>query len=479
MLRRTLPALLLVALVSGCSMAPRYTRPSLGSPEAWRDSIATPDTTIADTPWWELFGDDTLRQLVETSLTENQDLKIAVERIEEARARYGFAKGDYYPHIDAGATGGKFRASAGSLFHLPEGQALESEIYSVDARATWELDFFGRIRNASAAEKARMLAADQGRRAVVITLVADVGQAYMELRDFDRRLEIARRTLESRREYVDLARTRFEGGVTPEGDLRQAESEYQVVRITIFDLEKLIAQKEHHLSALLGRLPESIARGRAVDALPMPPQIPAGLPSRLLERRPDITEAELQLIAANAKIGEAKALLFPRISLTGSFGYASPELEDFFVGANQSWNFLGNLLQPIFHGGQNRRRVQVTESQQRQAVYDYERTVIGAMREVEDALVSYHKSGEQRSAQRERVAADRKVLELAETRYRGGVAAYLEVLDAQRSLFSAEIDEAETIRNHVVSLIQVYKALGGGWTEAAATPEGAETGEQK
>jgi outer membrane protein, multidrug efflux system len=472
MVRRAFLVVVVAALLAGCSLAPKYTRPELPSPEAWRDSIATPDTTIADTPWWELFGDDTLREVVETALTENQDLKIAVERIEEARARYGFAKGDFYPQVDLGATGGKLQASSGSLFHLPEGQA-ETPIYALSASATWELDFFGRIRNASAAEKAGMLAADQGRRAVVITLVAEVGQAYMELRDFDRRLEIARRTLESRREYMDLARVRFEGGVTPETDLRQAESEYQRIRIANFELEKLVSQKENQLSALLGRMPQSIARGRAVDAMPVPPQIPAGLPSRLLERRPDILESEQQLIAANAHIGEAKALLFPRISLTGNFGFASTDLDQFFVGANQSWNLLGNLLQPIFHGGKNRRRVQVTESQQRQAVYAYERTVVNAMRDVDDALVAYHKSGEQRSAQAARVEAERKVLDLAESRYRGGVAPYLEVLDAQRSLFSAEIDEAETIRNHVVALIQVYKALGGGWPQtAAAGPEG-------
>jgi len=476
MWRRTLPALLLVALAFGCSLAPRYTRPELPSPEAWRDSIATPDTTIAETPWWELLGDEKLKELVEIALTENQDLKIAVERIEEARARYGFAKGDFYPHVDAGAAGGQLQASQGSLLHLPEGGALETHLYALEASASWELDFFGRVRNASAAEKAKMLAADQGRRAVVISLVADVGQAYVELRDLDRQLEIARQTLESRREYLDLARVRFEGGVTPEGDMRQAESEYQRIRIIIFELEKLISQKENQLSVLLGRMPASIARGRTVDALPVPPQIPAGLPSSLLDRRPDLREAEQQLIAANARIGEAKALLFPRISLTGSFGYASTEMDEFFVGANQSWNFLGQLLQPLFHGGQNRRRVQVTESQQRQAVYSYESTVIRAMREVEDALVSYHKAGEQRTAQQARVEAERRVLDLAESRYRGGVAPYLEVLDAQRSLFSAEIDEAETMRNHVVSLIQIYKALGGGWPQAAAPPAESESG---
>jgi len=478
MARRSSVAFVAVALLAGCSLAPKYSRPPIESPAAWRDSVAVPDTTIANTPWWELFEDEQLHELIQIALAENQDLEIAVERIEEARARYGFARADLYPGVDVGATAGQIRSSAGSIVHLPEGEALETPIYSLDAKLSWELDFFGRARNASAAEKALMLAADEGRRAVVISLVSDVARTYTELRVLDRRLEIARRTLESRREYMELARVRFEGGVTPEGDLRQAESEYFRIVIAISEIEKQLAQKENEISVLLGRMPASIARGRTVESMPTPPVIPAGLPSQLLDRRPDIRTAEQVLISKNARIGEAKALLFPRFSLTGAYGFASTELEDFFVVPNQSWNLLGSVLQPLFHAGKNRRRVEVTESQQRQALYEYERTVIRAMREVEDALVSYRKSGEQRIAQADRVTAQRKVLDLSESRYKGGVAPYLEVLDAQRSLFEAEIDETETIRNHVGSLIQIYKALGGGWPQAAPPPE-QQSGEQK
>jgi multidrug efflux system outer membrane protein len=217
----------------------------------------------------------------------------------------------------------------------------------------------------------------------------------------------------------------------------------------------------------MGRMPTDIQRGDPLEQQPTPTQIPAGLPSTLLERRPDIREAEEQLIAANARIGEAKALLFPRITLTGAFGWASSEIDNFFTDVNQSWNILGSLVQPLFNAGKNKRRVEVTQSQQRQAAYAYQRTVVRAIQEVEDALVGYRKAGEQRISQHARVQAERKVLELAEARYRGGVADYLEVLDAQRSLYTAEIAETEAIQNHYIELIRIYKSLGGGWPSSA------------
>jgi multidrug efflux system outer membrane protein len=291
----------------------------------------------------------------------------------------------------------------------------------------------------------------EARRAVAITLVSDVARAYVELRDLDRRLEIALRTLESRREYVGLARDRFEGGVTPELDWRQAEAEFHRVQAFVYEIEKLVVQKENELSLLLGGNPGSVPRGRAVDAQPIPPEVPAGLPAQLLERRPDVREAEQRLVSATARIGEAKAMLYPRISLTGSYGFASTDLSELLDGSSQSWNIFAGLLQPIFNAGKNKRRVEVRESQQRQAVYDYERTLLQALREVEDSLIGLRKSGEQRGSQRERVAAERKVVELSELRYRGGVAAYLEVLDAQRSLFDAEIDETASVSTHVTS----------------------------
>jgi outer membrane protein, multidrug efflux system len=482
---RRLLALSLALLGAGCALGPNYKRPAVPTPQAWREIPAAEAETLANTPWWVVFDDPPLQELVRIALQENKDLKIAVERIEEARARYGFAKADLWPKVDLNATGGYLRFSGGSLVHTPTGdekgtaEGIKTPIYALSADVSWEIDFLGRIRRTTEAQRALFLGTQEARRSTVLTLVADVARAYFQLRAFDRQLEIARRTIQSRREYVQLARDRFEGGLTPELDLRQAEAELRRVETVVFDLERLVALTENELSVLLGRNPGGVVRGRGVDEQSLPAAVPAGLPSALLDRRPDLREAEQGLAAATANIGAAKALLFPRIALTGSFGFASTDLDTLFDGPSKSWNLIGNLLQPIFNAGKNKRRLEVTESQQRQTLYAYERSILQAFRETDDALVSYRKRGEQRLAQSERVKAERKVLELAELRYRGGVAAYLEVLDAQRSLFGAELDETDTIGAHLVSLVQLYKALGGGWPSApepAAPPDGAPPG---
>ena len=473
---RRLLTLSLVFLCAGCALGPNYKRPAVPTPPAWRDLPAAEANSLANTPWWELFDDPQLQELVRIALLENKDLKIAVERIEEARARYGFTKADLWPGVDVNGTAGRLRFNGGSLVHTPEGGAgaepTETSIYALNAGVTWEIDFFGRIRRATEAQKALFLGTEEARRSTVLTLVADVAQAYLEMRAFDLQLEIARRTIESRREYVVLARDRFEGGLTPEIDLRQAEAELRRVLVVTHELELLIALKENELSVLLGRNPGPIPRGRSVREQKVPAAVPAGLPSALLDRRPDVRVAEQRLAAATADIGQAKALLFPRISLTGNWGFTSTEFDTLFDGPSKAWNLIGNLLQPVFHAGKNRRRVEMTESQQRQVLYEYERTILQAFRETEDSLVSYRKTGDQQVAQVERVEAERKVLELAELRYRGGVAAYLEVLDAQRSLFGAELDETHTAATHLVSLVHLYKALGGGWPAAPAPPAG-------
>jgi multidrug efflux system outer membrane protein len=469
------PLIAVAVLASGCALGPNYERPQVPVPPTWRELPAAEAESLANTPWWELFDDPQLQELVRVALAENRDLKIAVERIEEARARYGFTRADLYPHVDIGATAGKLRFNGGTLMHLPEGEtageATETPIYNASAGVSWEIDFFGRIRRATEAQRALLLGTEEARRSTVLTLVADVARAYFELRALDLQLEIARRTIESRREYAVLARDRFEGGVTPEVDMRQAEAELRRVEVIVFDLQRLIAFKENQLSVLLGRNPGDVARGKAVTEQKTPAGVPAGLPAALLDRRPDVRVAEQRLAAATADIGQAKALLFPRISLTGNFGFTSTEADTWFEGPSKAWNLLGNLLQPVFHAGKNRRRVEMTESQQRQVLYDYERTILEAFRETEDALVSYRLTGSQQLAQLERVRAERKVLELAEMRYRGGVAAYLEVLDAQRSLFTAELDETQTIGAHLVSLVELYKALGGGWPGEPLPPD--------
>ncbi|MCU0303072.1 MAG: efflux transporter outer membrane subunit [Thermoanaerobaculales bacterium] len=456
MTRRILLAVLLLPAAAACTVGPDYQRPPVTTPDEWRQAAAV-DASLANVPWWELFEDDQLRSLIKIALEENHDLKIAVERIEEARALYGYSRADLYPQIDASA-------SAGALQAAPADDSTER--YTLDVGLSWEVDLFGRIRRANEAEYANLVATEEARRAVAISLVSAVAQAYVELRDLDERLAIAQRTLESRREYVTLALDRFSGGVTPELDWRQAEAEMHRIEAIVHQLEAQVVQKENEISFLLGRSPGSVLRGRSVGDQVVPPAVPAGLPAGLLEQRPDIREAEQQLIATNALIGEAKAMLYPRIALTGSYGAASSDLDDLLDGSSEAWNIFAGLVQPIFNAGKNRRRVEVRESQARQAAYAYERAVLQALREVEDALVGLEKAAQQRAAQAERVVAEQTVLELSEVRYLGGVTDYLEVLDAQRSLFNAENDAVAAVSDHVTWLIRLYRALGGGWPVA-------------
>jgi len=482
---RRLIAVCLAVVAAGCALGPNYERPKVPTPPTWRELPAAEAQTIANTPWWQVFQDPQLQELIRVALAENRDLKIAAERVEEARARYGFTKADFWPKVDLSGTAGRLKFSEGSFTHTPGGDVAganidtERSVYAVSGDVSWEIDFFGRIRRSSEAQQAAYLGTEQARRATVLALVADVARVYFELRDADRRLDVARRTIESRREYLQLAKDRFEGGITPEIDYRQAEAELRRVETVVFDLELLTALKENELSVLLGRNPGPVTRGWSMDEQKFPGVVPPGLPADILDRRPDVRVAEQGLAAATANIGAAKALLFPRIALTGSYGFASTDLDTLFDAPSKSWNLIGNLLQPIFGAGKNKRRVEVTESQQRQALYAYENTVLQAFRETEDALMGYRKTGEQRVAQGDRVRAERKVLELAELRYRGGVAAYLEVLDAQRSLFNAELEESQTIGSNLVSLVRLYKALGGGWPEspeaAPAQPAAAAT----
>jgi multidrug efflux system outer membrane protein len=460
--RRTALVVLFGCLAGGCRLGPDYERPPVVAPERWRELSAAEAASMANTPWWELFEDRQLQEYIRIALAENKDLKIAVERIEEARALYGISRADLFPRVNASGSVGRARVSEKGPLAVP-GADVEDNFISLGADLAWEIDIFGRVRRATEAQRAILLATEQAQRSVVIALVAAVAQAYIELRDFDRRLEIARDTVESRRAYVELARVRFQGGLTSELDWRQAEAELHRTQSFLYDFERLVGQKENELSLLLGRNPGALARGRSIDVQPVPPAIPAGLPSELLDRRPDLLEAEQLLVSQNARIGEAKALLYPRFSLTGFFGWESTDFDDLFTAPARTWSISGNVLQAIFNSGENLARVEAAESRQRQALYGYERAILQAFREVEDALIGYRKTGDQQGSQRDRVGAEKRVLRLAELRYRGGVAAYLEVLDAQRSLFDSELDEVSAVTDHFLWLIRLYKALGGGW----------------
>jgi multidrug efflux system outer membrane protein len=301
---------------------------------------------------------------------------------------------------------------------------------------------------------------------VAVSVIAEVAQAYLDIRDLDARVEIAKATVTSRRSYVEMAKLRFEGGKTPELDLRQAEAELGRVETILFDLERRLAEREHDLTFLLGRNPGTVPRGRPLAEIPVPPKIPAGLPAALLRRRPDIRAAEQRLIAANARIGEAEALLYPRIALTAQAGYASTQMSEFLKSPAGFWELIGGLTAPIWDWGKNRARVRETEAVMRQAVILYERSIRLALRDVEDALVAYRKAVAGLESNGRRTAAQRNVLTLSEARYRGGVSTYLEVLDAQRELFDAELQQAAALRDRIVSVVRLYRALGGGWEAA-------------
>jgi multidrug efflux system outer membrane protein len=454
-------ALVLAFLLAACAAGPDYVRPTVESPVSWSDTTATKDSTIANVEWWKVFQDSVLQQLVDTALVNNKDLKIATERILEAAASFGYTKADFWPHLDVNLGAGGVKGRGGD----PAGT------FRAGGTLSWEIDLFGRIRRAAEAEEAILFATEEARRGVIVALVAEVGRAYMDLRDADRRAEIARRTLASRKEYVDYSKTRFEGGVTSETDWRQAEAEYFRTASFLSEFERRVRVSENELSILLGRNPGPILRGRSIDQQAVLPEVPAGIPSSLLERRPDIRAAEQELISSNARIGEAKALLYPQLSLTGVGGVESSTLSTLFNGPAVAWSLLGGLVQPLFNAGKNTARVEFTESQMRQTLYFYESTIQQAFREVEDGLITYRKTGEQRSSQNSRVVAQRQVLNLAELRYRGGTTNYLEVLDAQRSLFEAEIDEVQATSSQLKSMIQLYKALGGGWSQELAAAQ--------
>lgn len=468
-MKRTLPILAIAAFVlTACTtLGPPNEQPAVPVPETWREGPAT-NESFANVEWFQVYDDPVLQQLIRESLGNNRDLRIAVERVVEARARYGVSRADLYPQVGASATGGYYDAR-------DTGIKENDQLWSVGVDASWEVDLFGRVRSGNQVALANFLATEEAQRAATMTVVYAVARAYFELRDLDQELDITRRTLEDRKKYVDLVQALFEGGVRSEIDYRQAEGEYYNIEISLKDLERFVVTKENELSFLVGRNPGPIERGRPIDQQNLGASVPAGIPSTLLERRPDILEAEQVLYAANGEIGVAKALLFPRISLTAGLGGVSDDLGQVFSSTNLVSNLLANVFQPIFEGGRLRRNVEVTESQQRQALSNYQQVVLNAFRETEDSLISYQKTVEQSASYNARVNALRIVLRLTEAAYEGGVTDYLRVLDAQRSLYDAELTAVQNYRDQLVSLATLYRALGGGWSEPAAPAESTST----
>ena len=460
-------ALLLSAalLASGCTVGPNYKRPAVSMPGSYRgagfdEETKTQLAALGDQKWWDIFQDEQLRTLVHTALDQNYDLRIAASRVLEARAQLGITRADQFPTLGAGAGIGDARLAQAKF--LP---VFETSTGQANVSADWQIDFWGKYRRATEAARASLLASEWARREVVSTLVANVASAYFQLRSFDLQLEISKRTLNSRQESLRLTRILSDGGSTSLLDVRQAEQLVFTASAEVPVLEQQIEQQENFLSILLGQNPGDIPRGQTLTQQRQFPDVPAGLPSSLLERRPDIQQAEAQLVAANAEIGVARAAYFPQISLSGAGGFQSSALSSLFSGPAGAWSFGASLTQPIFTGGRLRSEVRLAEARHQTAVLFYQQSIQGAFRSVSDALVAYHKTREFRAQQELLFRSAEDAARLSHMRYTGGVTGYLEVLTNETNAFSGELGLVQARLNELLALVQLYQALGGGWQQ--------------
>lgn len=450
--------------LAGCTVGPNYKRPPVTAPDAYRGLApdAAPQTTssIADEKWWTVFDDQQLQALIRKALVQNYDVRRAAARVLQAQAALGITRADQFPSIYGGASAADTR--------IPKTKLLQSTTTSsnvVNLSLSWEVDFWGKYRRATESARARLLATEWGQKAVVWSLISNVASAYFQLLELDAEMEIARRSLTSRKESLRLVRIRESGGTTSMVDVRQSEQLVYTAAESIPDLERRIEQQENLISILLGDNPEPIMRGRTLVENHFPPTVPAGLPSSLLERRPDLQEAEQQLVAANAQIGVAKAAYFPEITLTAVAGYQSAALTSLFTGPAGFWNFGGQLAQPIFTAGRIRSNVKLTEAQEQEAVLFYQQSIQQAFREASDSLIAYRKNQEFREQQELLTAAAQDTVRLANVRYEGGVTSYLEVLDSDTRYFNAQIGLAQAQLNERLAVVELYNALGGGWQQ--------------
>jgi multidrug efflux system outer membrane protein len=460
----------LVILLSGCALGPDYERPDIDTPASYIQPVEQGES-FANTQWWELLQDPQLQALIRVALKENKDLGIAAARIEEFRAVLGVTRADQFPTVDVGARGN--RGDYGDTTLVPGTQ----ENYRLSADVFFEVDLFGRLRRATEAARAQLLATEEARRSITISLVANVSSTYMLLRDSDARLEIARRTEKLRSDSLGIIQARFDKGIVSRLDLNQAQIELAVASVAVAAAEREVAQTEHLLSILLGRNPGRIVRGLALKEQVIPPAIPAGLPSELLQRRPDVLASEAQLAAQTARIGVAEAARWPSLSLTGALGFESGELSDLTASGSDFWNLGVNILAPIYNAGRNKSRVEAERARTEQALLAYQQTVQRAFREVEDALVAVRTYRVEHAARRRQVEAAHNAARLSRARYDGGVTSYLEVLITEQSQFSAELAESRTLRLYFNAIIELYKALGGGWVTQAEAADNASDGQ--
>ena len=476
-LQGALPVLIGVVLAIGCAVGPDYRRPEVEQPVSFRmqkDGLAD-DVSLANLRWWELFKDPHLQSLIRYAQLENKDVRLAVARVREARAQLGVTGADQFPQINGNASAQRNQTSgaAAQQFGIPGGaqEGPTTNQFKATFDLSFELDLWGKFRRATEAAQAELIEQEWARRTVLLTLVSDIAQAYFELQELDLELEIVKLTYRTREETLELIRLRKLMGQSSTLDVRRAEQEVARAQAVIPDLERQVGQKENQLSILVGKNPDTVIRGSGLEWQAFPPDIPAGLPSALLTRRPDIQEAEQRLIAANAQIGVAKAAFFPQISLTGNYGAQSLEFSDLFVGTSRIWSFGPSITVPIFQAGRNRANLEMVKARHDQAVIGYEQAIQQAFREVEDALIGHQKTREIRRAQEELVRVSREALQLAQLEYLNGQANYLAVLDAQRQLFEVEIAFAQTRRNQLLAVVQVYKAVGGGWDVTLSSPK--------
>ena len=449
---------LLVPLVVSCTLTPDYERPELDVPEEYI-AQAPSGETIANLDWWELFQDEQLQLLIRTALEENKDLGIALSRIQEARLTVTAVRANQFPFLSLGGFFGREKQSR-ELF--PGADA--DDRFRVTGDLTYQVDMWGQYSRATEAARARLLGTEAAYRTVTISLVSQVANTYLLLRDLDQRLLVSERTLKTRLESLVIIQARFDKGTVPELDVFQALIEVEVAKTAIAAFQRQIVQTQNALRILLGRNPGPVTRGDALASQIFPPAVPTGLPSELLQRRPDVLQAEANLMAATATVGVAEALRYPSISLTGSFGAESTDLSDLNSGDAETWGIGANLFAPIFNSGQLKAQAEAARERAKQAAFVYESTLQESFREVEDALVAVRTYNVENEAQTRRAFAARNAARLSRARYDGGVVDYLEVLDTERTLFDAELAQSQTLQLYYNAIVRLYGALGGGWT---------------
>ena len=465
-MKRCLMLALVAGALSGCmTVGPDYTRAQVETPARWPGETANEPVPAA---WWKIYGDTTLDRMIDEALVHNLDLRRAIARVDEQRAALGISRADQYPAISANAGLSRNRASQESALAVPPGTDPEYSAFRATLNASYEIDFWGKYRRASEAARAELLGSQFNREAVRLALISDVAKNYFSLRALDAQVAITRRTISTRQASTALQRMRFEAGAASEFELRQVEAEAAQAQALLPTIEQQLALQETAMALLLGRSPraifeQSVERGAAIDALTAPPAVPAGLPSEVLERRPDLRRAEQGLIAANARIGQAKAAYYPSISLTGLLGGESATLSGLFDANSRIWQFAGTAAQSVFDAGRIRSQVGIAQARQQDALAQYQSAIQSAFKDVLDALVAQRKAREVMDAEQMRIEALQRSLQLAQLRYDNGISSLLDVLIAERALLDAQFNHVQAQRAQLSATADLFKALGGGW----------------